>query len=504
MGDTAGPSIRIGAHRLDIGRGLLLRDGVPVHLRAKSFALLACLARNAGRVLGKDELIAEVWPGLAVTDDSLTQAIKDVRRTLGEPDGQAIRTVARRGYVLEPSGGAEGTPARAPRVLVLPLRAESAEATERRLLDGLTEELLHGLARYGVLEVVARHSAFRFRPEEVAPEEAAVALGAEYFVEGSAWRQDGRLVLSLRLNARAAGRQLWGDRFMLGDDALREVQEAIPHRIVTRLVLDLERQILPRAAAPAGLDAFGHFVAGVAALRDYGPGVNEAGKAHLERALALDPGFALAHAYLALAEVIIGDYGAAPPEVLQRALDRVREAQRLAPEESRCHWVAGIIQLYRGEFGAAEISLRRSMALNPGDPDVMMLWSFLLVSRGKPEDALVWAERAIAVNPLHPNWYHHDVARVMTMLDRHADALAHLEHWTKESAARFVRMAASHAMLGQRAEAARCLREMRRLRPNWDPMGEADAVLDLELPDDRERFRAMIAAALDAERELGG
>lgn len=498
MDDTEGPSIRIGAHRLDIGRGLLLRDGVPVHLRAKSFALLACLARNAGRVLGKDELIAEVWPGLAVTDDSLTQAIKDVRRTLGEPDGQAIRTVARRGYVLEPPGAVEGAPARAPRVLVLPLRAENAGAAERRLIDGLTEELLHGLARYGVLEVVARHSAFRFRPEEVAPEEAAVALGAEYFVEGSAWRQDGRLVLSLRLNALSSGRQLWGDRFMLGDDALREVQEAIPHRIVTRLVLDLERQILPRAAAPAGLDAFGHFVAGVASLRDYGPGVNEAGKAHLERALALDPGFALAHAYLALAEVIIGDYAACPWPVLEAARQRADKAVRLAPEEARCLWIRSMMNLYCGDYHAAELDARKSLELNPSDADTLMELAFVATARGRAAEGLALAERAFEINPMHPAWYHHDFAVILQMLGRYEEALAHMRLWPRESAARYTRMAASMAMLGDRAGAAAALARAQEIAPGWDALAEASMIVAFERPEDQARFAAMIQAALAA------
>ena len=503
MIDADGPSYRIGAHRLDVGRGLLLRDGVAVHLRAKSFALLACLARNGGRVLGKDELIAEVWPGLTVTDDSLTQAIKDLRRTLGEPDGQAIRTVARRGYVLESSGHeptSHGAPAQAPRVLVLPLLAEGADANLRRLIDGLSEELLHGLARYGVLEVVARHSAFRFRPEEVAPEDAAAALGAEYFVEGGAWRQAGRLAVTLRLNARASGRQLWGERFMLGEDALREVQETIPHRIVTRLVLDLERKVRPRAAVPAGMDAFGHFVAGVAALRDYGSGVNEAGKAHLERALALDPDFALAHAYLALAEVILGDYSASPPDVLDRAHQRANRAVQLAPDEARCLWIRSMVNLYRGNFHAAELDAYRSLELNPSDADTLMELAFVATTRGRAEEGHALAMRAFAVNPMHPAWYHHDFAVILQMLGRHEEAVAHLRLWPKESASRYTRLAACMAMLGDRKGAAAAMARARELHPGGDALAEAPKIVEFETPEDRARFAAMIQAALESEK----
>src|SRR5262245_6943971 len=94
-------SFEFAGHVLDLGRGRLQKSGVDVALRPKSLALLVYLVRNRGRVIAKDELMGAVWSGVAVTDESLTQCVKDVRRTLGQAGQSLIRTVPRRGYVVD-------------------------------------------------------------------------------------------------------------------------------------------------------------------------------------------------------------------------------------------------------------------------------------------------------------------------------------------------------------------------------------------------------------------
>jgi len=86
---------------LDLDRGRLFDAGNrEIVLRRKSLDLLAYLARNAGRVISKEELINATWQNVSVTDDSLTQCISDIRRKLNDGDQKLIRTVSRRGYML--------------------------------------------------------------------------------------------------------------------------------------------------------------------------------------------------------------------------------------------------------------------------------------------------------------------------------------------------------------------------------------------------------------------
>lgn len=87
--------------RLDLTRGSLFRGTLEINLRRKSFELLKYLTENQGRLVSKDELIEAVWNETAVTDDSLVQCLKDIRRALGDDAQQIIKTVPRRGYIFE-------------------------------------------------------------------------------------------------------------------------------------------------------------------------------------------------------------------------------------------------------------------------------------------------------------------------------------------------------------------------------------------------------------------
>jgi len=98
--DFTPATFRFDAFELDAQRRTLRRAGADVELRPLAFDALAHLVRHAGHVVTKDELIAAVWPGLVVTDDSIARCISDIRRALGDVDQKTIKTVPRRGYTL--------------------------------------------------------------------------------------------------------------------------------------------------------------------------------------------------------------------------------------------------------------------------------------------------------------------------------------------------------------------------------------------------------------------
>jgi Tol biopolymer transport system component/DNA-binding winged helix-turn-helix (wHTH) protein len=90
-----------GEFTLNVTRGCLLRRSVELKLRPKSFEVLKFLVENSGRLVGKDELIDFAWQGMAVTDDSLVQCLKDIRTALDDRSQTYIKTVPRRGYIFE-------------------------------------------------------------------------------------------------------------------------------------------------------------------------------------------------------------------------------------------------------------------------------------------------------------------------------------------------------------------------------------------------------------------
>ncbi|HRP36051.1 MAG TPA: transcriptional regulator, partial [Gammaproteobacteria bacterium] len=123
---------RFGEFTLDAGRGTLRGPDGELRLRPKSFDLLLYLLRHPGRLVGREELLNAVWGQLAVTDDSITQCLVEIRRALGDESRSMVRTVPRRGYRLEvpvdTPAGRDARPGTSDRPSRLPVKRTHAAA----------------------------------------------------------------------------------------------------------------------------------------------------------------------------------------------------------------------------------------------------------------------------------------------------------------------------------------------------------------------------------------
>src|SRR5947199_1987377 len=112
-----------GQFALDIRRRNLSHGGRAIPLRPKSFDVLCCLLRRAGRAASRDEILNEVWPNVCVTDESLSRCISDIRQALADDKQEIIKTLPRHGYLvavpvrLENKSQAAGTTWARPRSL---------------------------------------------------------------------------------------------------------------------------------------------------------------------------------------------------------------------------------------------------------------------------------------------------------------------------------------------------------------------------------------------------
>jgi DNA-binding winged helix-turn-helix (wHTH) protein len=179
---------RFGNVVLDVSRGSLRDGGADVALRSKALDLLLTLARNAGRTMSRDELFDAVWPAVTVTDDSITQCVREVRRAIGDSEGRVLRTIVKRGYCLDvvgestaPSG--HSPPAQTecddrPSLVVLPFQSNSRDT--EWFADGIVEEITTALSRFRSLFVIARNSAFTFKGERVDVRDVGRLLGVRY------------------------------------------------------------------------------------------------------------------------------------------------------------------------------------------------------------------------------------------------------------------------------------------------------------------------------------
>jgi TolB-like protein len=334
---------------LDLGAGTLTRNGAPVALRARSFALLAHLARRVDRVVSKNDLMDAVWPDVTVTEDSLTQAVRDIRVALGDGDAKLLQTVRGRGYLL--AGGtdaasASAAPAVVPRLAVVPFEDRTGQPTLAPVIDILCDEVATGLSRFRSLTVIARASveaAQRLHPGDLAA--IARALGASYVIEGVARRDGEGYLASIRLSEVETGAMLWSESFDCAGDRVLTLRDRVPQIIVGHLVSALETAGSVRAGRlpTASLTAFEHYARGLAELALFTPAGDARALEHFRKAVDADPQFGQAHTYCAIADLALNGYLFAPPEVKARALETARRGAALAPGDARCMTSVGFM-----------------------------------------------------------------------------------------------------------------------------------------------------------------
>lgn len=504
--DSGATIIHLGDVVLDLDRGTLTRDGQVVPLRSKSFRLLCELASQPGRVVSKQALLDAVWPDVIVTEASLSQAVHDVRRALGDKAGQILRTVARRGFMLTLAHTGYGEPKQPiassawPRIALLPLTDRTNTPEQGSILDGLVEEITMGLARFRNLTVVARHSAFAAAADRSLD---LIGIGtklkADYLVDGSARLAEDRLTLNLALNDVRSGEMLWGESFVCEGTGWLTLQDLIPRRIVQRLFASIEeaghRGSQRRSAA--ALTAFEHMARGRAVFRSFHAGANEQALAHFAAAIEADPSLGVACSYHALADAALHGYFLAPQAVKHRIRAQGLRGVQLSPEESRCHGILSWFHMWFDEFDQAEEAARRAATLNPCDADSLLNMACVLTNRGRFQESLEWFERAKDVNPLWPPHYDGWHAFALYHLAGYEEAARLLSRVPRRSAPQEIRLAATYARMGEWDLARRHADRAQSLAPGQDIVEWARTSYPFEHARDRQVLIGGIELALE-------
>jgi TolB-like protein/Flp pilus assembly protein TadD len=469
----------------------VLRCGQALELGSRAFDLLLALLERRDRMVGRDELLSLVWPGVVVEESNLTVQISALRKALG---ADAVATVAGRGYrfVLPLTGNrAPETGARAaddealaaatpepdrPSIAVLPFEVLSEDVAIRFLADGLAEDVIAQLARVPGFLVISRASSFQFRRR--GEELAAIArqLGVRYLVEGSLRRVGARLRASTQLVEADSGRVLWSGQLESEQGDASNLQEAIARGIISELEPELTRAeiMLIRRRHPDNVDAWGHYhrAVGAMALKGWNEAALAEARHEFGLALAIDPDFALAAAHRALitglgvatglveagdAECeaatraaehalrleeadsqVLGYAGCALAELgqTQRGAEILHQALLLDPSNAQAHVALGATHALQGRLAPGIERMRHGMRISPRDRR-LGFWGWalgmFLLRAGQVEQAL--AE-----------------ARASTL----RDTRLHLPH---------VLEAAALQALGRGGEAREALAAARRLRP---------------------------------------
>jgi adenylate cyclase len=357
-----------------------------------------------------------------------------------------------------------------PSVAVLAFDNLSGDPEQKYFSDGITEDIITELSRFRSLFVIARNSSFAYRGAAVDVRRVGRELGVHFVVEGSFRKVDNRIRIAVQLIEADSGSHLWAERYDRSIGDLFEVQDEVAQTIVATLAGRLEEAEFRGVARrrTESMPAYDCLLRGIEHLRGYAADDNRRARELFERAVVLDPRFALAHAYLALALLVEHGYDDAPEPIRDRALDSAQTALRLDPGEGRCHQFLAQAYLYKHQFDQAMSHSERSVALNPNDANGLAQRGLVLAYVGRADEGIALIREAMRLNPLHPEWYWAAMAVPLYAARRYVDALeADRQIAGQRNPWHLARLAACYAQLGRLDEARAKATEVLRQHPDF-------------------------------------
>jgi TolB-like protein/Flp pilus assembly protein TadD len=266
--------------------------------------------------------------------------------------------------------------------------------------DGISEELLNVLAKIPGLKVSARTSAFYFKGKEVPVPEIAKQLGVAYVVEGSVRKQGGQVRITAQLIKAADGFHVWSDTFTRDLKDIFAVQDEIAGLIAKNLELKMG---ITAARPTIDLEAYQEYLTGRALFAKAGNGDLLEAVKHFEKAVAIEPKFTAAWVQLAGAHTRLGRWGGTPTlQAWAAARAAIDQARALEPDSPDVLLALGwILRTADWNWRGAEQAFRRTLQLQPNQPDALAGAAVLLFNIGKTEEAYRLGQQAVQLDPLN-------------------------------------------------------------------------------------------------------
>jgi adenylate cyclase len=526
----------------------LERDGTETRLEPRVMDLLVYLAQHPGQLVSREELERAVWAGAIVSYDALTGAIQKLRKAFNDDPRRPriIETLSKKGYrlvaqvrPLEDDGpvttGRAGKliPRRQPQhqrwqvvsvamvllllatagllllddtatvpplatasnsIVVLPFDNLSQDTEQEYFADGMTDELITGLARHPELLVIARDSSFMYRDSTVAPGEIASRLSVRCLLQGSVQRAGERLRINAQLLDSDSGSLVWAESY---DGSLVDVfklQDRITGQIVGALSAHIGASPDAEERATTGsMEAYDNFLLGRKHFYLYhNREENRKAREFFLTAVRFDDKFAMAWAMLAWTHVFDAMNGWSDDHrhSLQQALELATHALELEQALPVAYWVRGLSWREMGEYVKALVEAEKAIELDPNYANAHVLLATLLYYAGRPEEGLEKMLRAMQINPHHPFNYTFHLGQAYFILHRYDEAIVAFRKSLDSNPASeriHVWLAAALARHGELDEAQWEADQVHTLNPDFS-LQRMDEALPFNNPGDKEHF----------------
>jgi TolB-like protein/DNA-binding winged helix-turn-helix (wHTH) protein/Tfp pilus assembly protein PilF len=459
-------SYRFGVFEVDARRGEIRKQGLRIRLRGRPFDILLILLERPGELITREDLRARLWPADTFVDfdHGLNTSVNRLREVLGDSadSPRYIETQPRKGYrfiapveatpvvpsemPLPPAPAPsvpEGAPAAARpahrtwwmvaaavvlmvtgtvawwrmsrppaaaggmRLVVLPFANLSGDPEQDFFSDGFTEEMI---AELGALEparlgVIARTTSMHYKGTSRPIGEIGAELGVDYVLEGSVRRDADRVRITAQLVETRTQTHLWAESYDRKATDVIGIQKDVAMAIARSVTPTLgSRGALTRPAGPASFSAYEYTLRGRFFREQATEASTRKAIEYFERAIALDPRYAPAHAGLGDGYRLLGAPGwevEAPDGLLKKAREGAQQALALDPSSPDAHAVMSMVHFtYDWDLDGAEREIKEAIRLNPSLSKAHQYYSGILTAAGRMEEATAEAQRGMELDPL--------------------------------------------------------------------------------------------------------
>ena len=449
---------RIGVHLGDViekADGTVYGDGVNI----------------AARLQGLAE------PGGITLSDSIRHAVKGKVAASFEDQGeQTVKNIADpvRAYRARPPDDAPSLGEIAlplpdkPSIAVLPFTNMSGDLEQGYFADGISEDIITEISRIPALFVIARNSTFTYKSKAAKIQDICRDLGVRYVLEGSVRKSGQRMRVTAQLIDGDTGGHLWAERYDRELADIFAVQDDITEQIVHALEIRLTETT---GTATSRLEtenpqAYDCVLRGREQFRLFTKEGNAAARLHYDKAIELDPGYAQAHAGLAL--TCLHDWFAGSSGALERAFELAQLAKRLDPGLPLVYEALSSVLLFKRQHDEAVAAARRWTEIEPSNAEAYGNLAGVLNFAGQPERVAELIDKAKRLNPFHPFYYTLYVGHACFLMGRFKDAVQLIKRsiaHNPESLPSHFFLAACHGQLGEQTLAQEALAEVWRLSP---------------------------------------
>ncbi|WP_025034132.1 adenylate/guanylate cyclase domain-containing protein [Bradyrhizobium sp. DOA9] len=434
-------------------------------------------------------------------DDLGEQSVKNIARPI-----RIFRIRLAEGPASLPDGSSRALTqpgvSKKPSIAVLPFANMSGDPEQEFFADGLTEDIITELSRFHDLLVISRNSTFVYKGKAVKVQDIGREFGVDYVIEGSVRKAGERVRVTVQLIDAETDRHIWAERydrelrdiFAIQDEMTRAIVATLPGRVEAATHDRTKRK--PTDNMPAYECVLAAKLLHHRSTRDD----NAQAQTLLNRALAMDPNYAHAHAWKAcvLGQCWIYGWCADREATFEQVASELEIALALDDNDADVHRILAALNLTRHDYEKATYHQERALALNPNYDLVVVQQGELLTWLGLPEEGIDWIRKAMRLNPYHPERFWSHLGRAYYCAEKYAEAVEAFSRITRPDYTHHAFLAATFAQMKNAIAAGAHAAEVLKREPGFSVAAYL-ATLHYKREPDRQRHEAgLIAAGLPA------